>query len=60
MFFIRSLQSSVLVYGPGDALLESYFVLKVYLCGSLGHMALHGCHFSTVQDACSSANKGVI
>ena len=55
-----------------DALLERYFVLKVYLCGVLGdmlgsaklskmaeHMALHGCHFSTVQGAHSSANKGV-
>ena len=56
-----------------DALLERYFVLKVYLCGVLGdmlgsaklskmagHMALHGCRFSTVQGARSSANKGVI
>ena len=56
-----------------DALLGRYFVLKVYLCGVLGdmlgsaklskmagHMALHGCRFSTVQDAHSSTNKGVI
>jgi hypothetical protein len=55
-----------------DALSGKIFLLKVYLCGVLGdmlgsaklsrmvgHMAIYGCRFSTVQGACSS-NKGII
>jgi hypothetical protein len=55
-----------------DALSGNFFLLKVYLCGVLGdmlgsaklsrmagHMAIYGCHFSTVQGA-RSGNKGTI
>jgi hypothetical protein len=56
-----------------DALSGQFFLLKVFLCGVLGdmlgsaklskmagHMALHGCHFCTVQGARPSGKKGVI
>ena len=54
-----------------DALSGRYFLLKVFLCGVLGdmlgsaelrkmagHMALYGCHFSMVQGAHATSNKG--
>jgi len=55
-----------------DALSNQYFHLRVFLCGVLGdmlgsaklskmagHMAVYGCHFSTVQGARSSKEKGI-
>ena len=56
-----------------DALSETYFCLRVYLCGVLGdmlgsaklskmagHMAIYGCRFCTVRGARPSDNKGMI
>ena len=56
-----------------DALSETYFCLRVYLCGVLGdmlgsaklskmagHMALYGCRFCTVRGARATDNKGTI
>jgi hypothetical protein len=55
-----------------DALSETYFLLKVFLCGVLGdmlgsaklsrmagHMALYGCRFSTVRGARPSKERGM-
>ena len=56
-----------------DALSETYFCLRVYLCGVLGdmlgsaklskmagHMAVYGCRFCTVRGARATDNKGMI
>ena len=56
-----------------DALSETYFILRVYLCGVLGdmlgsaklskmagHMAVYGCRFCAVKGARASDAKGII